>query len=109
MKLEVPEPLRDAWGLSASGPVLLVRPDLGAGSPPPLYRGRCGRTLIDLEIRRQAERTILRLARRFGPALPVRVHPEGLAPVAVTVDEHVVGGLPVSLVLDGQHEIVFYL
>ncbi len=109
MHLDVAPPLRHAWGLRVSEGTLEIEPDFAAADPDPLLRARCGRTLFDLAIRRRPGQIAFRLARRFGPAMPVRVRPSGVAPSAVVVDDHPVGGLPVSFLLEGTHEVVLYL
>ena len=108
MPLDVPEPLRQSWGLRWLGGVLEVCPDLSQTDLPALHRLRCGRTLIDLAVRERPGRTSVRIARRFGPPLAVRVRLPGSGPVHLTVDEHPVDGTQASLLVEGEHEIAFY-
>ena len=108
MPLDVPEPLRLAWGLRLSGGVLEVAPDPSRADLPALHRLRCGRTLVDLAMRSRPGRVSVRLARRFGPPLTVRVSLPGSEPVQVTVDEHPVYGARATLLVEGEHEVAFY-
>ena len=108
MSLDLPEPLRLAWGLRLSEGVLEICPDPSRPGLPAVRRLRCGRTLIDLALRSRPGRCSIRLARRFGPPLPVRVRLSGPEPVQVTVDEHPVERGEVSLLVEGEHEVAFY-
>lgn len=108
MPLELPEPLRLAWGLRLSDGILEICPDPSRPDLPAVQRLRCGRTLVDLALRSRPGRRSIRLARRFGPPLPVRVSLSGLEPVQVTVDEHPIPGSEVSLLVEGEHEVAFY-
>lgn len=75
-----------------------------------MKRLRSHRTLLDLEVRPRAEWVTVRLAVRFGPAIPVRVSlPDTLLVSRVTVDEVPLESHQAILTLQGEHEILFYL
>ncbi len=73
-------------------------------------RLRSHRTLLDLEIRPRAEWVTVRIAVRFGPAIPVRVRlPEACGVSRVTVDDVPLESRQAILTVQGEHEIMFYL
>lgn len=94
-----------------AGGRLELCPDLPAGwKSLKVKRLRSHRTLLDLEVRPRAEWVTVRLAVRFGPAIPVRVSlPDTLLVSRVTVDEVPLESHQAILTLQGEHEILFYL
>lgn len=110
MLADLPEPLREAWGLRSFPEVLEIAPALPSGTPGlEASRLRIGRTLLDLALRVRRDQAVVRIARRFGPPLAVRVRLRGAVIVSLLVDEVPVGGDVASLVVEATHEVTFYL
>lgn len=73
-------------------------------------RLRAHRTLVDLEVRRWAEWTTVRLAVMFGPPVAVLVRLPPPAVVArVVVDDIPLSGTQAIFVAAGEHEVTLYL
>jgi hypothetical protein len=110
MQPDLPEPLRDAWGLRSLPDALEIAPALASGTPGlEASRLRVGRTLLDVAFRVRGDRALVRIARRFGPPLVVRVRLRGGVILSTLVDEVPVGGDVASLVVEATHDVTFYL
>lgn len=87
-----------------------------APDPPDAWRSlrvrrlRAHRTLVDLDIRRRAEWTTVRVAVMFGPpmAMLVRLPPPAVV-ARVVVDDIPLSGTQAIFVAAGEHEVTLYL
>lgn len=71
-------------------------------------RVRFGRTLVDLAVLRRPGRFVVRVGRRFGPALPVRLRWGGPEPVErILVDGVELPPGQVAFHAEGDHDIQF--
>lgn len=102
-----PETLPPDWGARLETTGLHLRPHPGADSLE-VARLRCGRTLLALRLRCRAGSAVLRVAKRFGPDLPLIVAWGGPERVdAVLVDEHPLGATVARLAARHEHEVQF--
>lgn len=101
--------LAAAWNATWDGSVLTLAPVLALDETIlDARRVRFGRTILDLALRRRQGRIVLKIARRFGPSLPVRASWGGPEPVdAVLIDENPMGRQPVSFQVEAEHEVQF--
>lgn len=74
-----------------------------------LYRLRCHRTLLGVELRPRAEWATVRLELSFGPAIALALSLRNVGAIArVTVDEIPLEGQRAIFTLQGRHEAVFF-
>jgi hypothetical protein len=73
-----------------------------------LRRLRVGRTVLDLELRRRPGQLLVRVARRFGPGLQLKLAPRlEITPQSILIDDVEVGGTSVQFQVRDQHEVIF--
>lgn len=101
--------LATAWNATWDGSLLTLAPALARDETIlEARRVRFGRTILDLCLRRRHDRIVLKIARRFGPSLAVRVRWGGPEPIeAVLIDTDPMGRQPVSFQVETEHEVQF--
>jgi glycogen debranching enzyme len=73
-----------------------------------LRRLRVGKTVLDIDMRKISGRLVVRLHRRFGPGLHVRLAPQGLVGGQdVRVDEVALRGPRVQFEVRDHHEVIY--
>lgn len=97
------------WGVAATaGGSLALAPAMPDDRHEAAVRRlRIGTSVIDAELRRRFDRTVVRLYRRHGPPLPVALELPGAPPLAITADDQPLPVGRVVLSVSDRHEVMF--
>ena len=103
------EPSGD-WSRRRADDALAVAPFVPKAWSGHALRGlRVGRSVLDLEVRRQAAAVVVRVHHRFGPRLVLTVTARGFEVDAIDVDDVVLSGARARFEAHGRHDVRFHL